>query len=261
MSAKMAFEKAEVLFKDEDYEDALEKYKHVKNKFPFSPYATKSELRIAEIHYNEEEYIEAASAFEVFRELHPNHHKLPYVLFQIGDCYVKQAPGQIARDHKATRKAVKYFRECHVRFPRSKYAAKARKAEQDARRTLGKKEEYVADYYYKMDQHLSSAMRYEWIYKRFGGLGFDEKCLYRAGKGFLLAGKETLEDVLDEYDDRSLDKDARYKLRYIRDQVKKGPMYLAILLKNFPSSGYAGDAKDYIKDTKRLLKELSKYVK
>ena len=59
--------------------------KTIKNKFPYSNYATEAQLKIADVYYMQESYGEAAVAYEAFRDLHPKHEKVPYAMFRIGE--------------------------------------------------------------------------------------------------------------------------------------------------------------------------------
>src|SRR5688572_18243984 len=63
------YQEAEQSLKDERYLIALEKYRDIKNRFPYSKRATDAELRIADTYYGQESYLEAVSAYEIFREL------------------------------------------------------------------------------------------------------------------------------------------------------------------------------------------------
>src|SRR5690242_19065455 len=62
-SPQGAFEMAEKLEKNERYEEAIQKYSDVKNKHPYSKYAVEAELKIADIQYTRENYIEAQNAY------------------------------------------------------------------------------------------------------------------------------------------------------------------------------------------------------
>src|SRR5688500_18813632 len=68
-----AFQLAERYEKDERYEEAITYFSEVKNKHPYSRFATSAELRIADIEFKRENFIEAESAYKLFKELHPDH--------------------------------------------------------------------------------------------------------------------------------------------------------------------------------------------
>src|SRR4051812_6021875 len=63
------YSEAERLFKDEQYLIAVEKFRDIKNRFPYSPRATDAELKIADSYFAQDTFLEAESAYEIFREL------------------------------------------------------------------------------------------------------------------------------------------------------------------------------------------------
>ena len=69
--------------KDERYDEAITQFNQVKNKFPYSRLATEAELRVAEIHFKRDEFIEAQAGYQTFKELHPSHPKGDYVTFRL----------------------------------------------------------------------------------------------------------------------------------------------------------------------------------
>ena len=68
-----AFKAAEALEKDERYEEAIPKFQEVKNKHPYSRFATEAELKIADIHFASENFEEAQASYQLFKEFHPKH--------------------------------------------------------------------------------------------------------------------------------------------------------------------------------------------
>lgn len=159
---------------DKRYVMALEKLKSLKNKFPYSHLATMAKLRIADVYFEEESYVEAAGAYESFRDMHPKHEKADYVLFRIAESYFNQLPGTEDRDLGPANKAIDAYREVIGLYPTSKYIPEAKKHLEEATEKLSSKERYVADFYYKREMYDSAAGRYEKITNRFPGTTADE---------------------------------------------------------------------------------------
>jgi outer membrane protein assembly factor BamD len=90
-----AFKQAEEYEKDERYEEAVQKYAEVKNKFPYSRFATQAEMKIADVHFTREAFIEAAGAYQLFKEFHPKHPQADYVTFRLALSYFNQLPSSI----------------------------------------------------------------------------------------------------------------------------------------------------------------------
>src|SRR5271154_4212480 len=89
-SAEAAFKAAEEFEKDERYEEALQKFNEVKNKHPYSKFAVEAELHVADIHYKREAFIEAATAYQLFKDFHPKNPKIDYVTFRLAMSYYEQ---------------------------------------------------------------------------------------------------------------------------------------------------------------------------
>lgn len=173
------FNEAETIFKDERYLIAIEKYRDIKNRFPYSSRAVDSELRIADTYFAQENYLEAESAYEIFRELHPSHPRSDYVQFRIGLSYYKEIPENSARDLSAADRAIEAFNALIEKYPKSEFVAKAREYSAEARKRLGEHENYVADFYYQRKHYLSASYRYASLLKDFPNMGYDEEALYR----------------------------------------------------------------------------------
>lgn len=184
-----AFKQAEELEKDELYEEAIAKFSDVKNKFPYSKLSTEAELRIADIHYKREAFIEAASAYQLFKEFHPKHPKSDYVTFRLAMSYFNQLPSTIDRDLSVAEKAILYFDEVLSSYPNSEYAAEAREKKYKALKMLAEKEMYIADFYAKRGMYDSALGRYETVLKRYPNLGLDAAALYGAAKSAIKSGE------------------------------------------------------------------------
>lgn len=184
-----AFKQAESLEKDELYEEAIAKYADVKNKFPYSKLATEAELKIADINYKREAYIEAQSAYQLFKEFHPKHPKSDYVTFRLAMSYFNQLPSTIDRDLSVAEKAILYFDEVLSSYPNSEYAAEAREKRHAALKMLAEKEMYIADFYAKKKMFDSALRRYEAVLKNYPNLGLDAAALYGAAMSAIKSGE------------------------------------------------------------------------
>ncbi len=162
-----AFSIAEEYEKSDLYEQAIKKYQDVKNRFPYSQFAVKSELAIADVHFKSESYAEAQVHYISFKDLHPTHPRIDYVIFQIGMSFFHQLPTTIDRDLSLATDAIKYFDEVQKRFPKSQYLKDALEKRDESQKMLAEKEEYIADFYYKREMFMSALKRYENIIRQF----------------------------------------------------------------------------------------------
>lgn len=175
-----AFAIAEEYDQGERYEEAIRRYTEVKNKFPYSNFATKSELAIADVYYKQESYAEAQVSYQMFKELHPTVPQSDYVQFRIGMSYYNQLPSTIDRDLTLANDAILNLSELIKKYPNSTHVAEAKEKRSAAIKMLAEKEEYIADFYFKRKIFDSALGRYEGLYNNFRGLGSDAKALSRA---------------------------------------------------------------------------------
>lgn len=160
---ELLYKQAEEDIEDDRYLTALEKLRMLKNKFPYSRFSALAQLRIADVNYLQESYFEAASNYELFRDLHPKHEKVAYALFRIGESYYNDAPGNIARDMTSAQKALDAYHNYLDKYPSAEDSKKATERVKEMRNALADKEKYIADFYFKREYYLSAIGRYEKI--------------------------------------------------------------------------------------------------
>lgn len=179
-TAEATFLLAQEYEKDERYDEAIKKYADVKNKYPYSQYAIKAELAIADVYYKEESYGEAQINYQTFRELHPTHPQIDYVIFRTGLSFYQQLPETIDRDLSLANDAIAAFDEIIQRFPNSGFVAEAKEKKESALKKLAQKEDYVGDFYFKRKIYDSALLRYEFLVANYPKLDLDERAIARA---------------------------------------------------------------------------------
>lgn len=175
-----AFAIAEEYDKDERYEVALQKYQDVKNKFPYSQYALKAELAIADVYYKQESYPEAQLAYQTFRDLHPKHPQIDYVVYKIAMSFYQQVPESIDRDLSTAKEAITNFKEIQEKFTSSTHVKESEDKRLELLKKLAAKEEYIASFYMKREQWASALRRWEGLLAQYPKLGYDETALSKA---------------------------------------------------------------------------------
>lgn len=217
------FQLAEEAFNDEHYLLALDRYREIKNRFPYHSRATDSDLRIADTYFAQESYIEAASAYEIFKELHPANPKSDYVQYQIAMSFYNQVPSSSARDLGAAYRAIDAFEVLRQRYPRSEYSIKAGNLILECRHKLAEHEEYVADFYFRRNHYLSASYRYTALLSEFSKMGYDEEALYRLGisyKNIRMSenAKDAFNRLLQEYPKTSYKSEVLAQLKEIENK-------------------------------------------
>jgi outer membrane protein assembly factor BamD len=179
-TAEGAFKLAEKYEKDERFEESITYYNEVKNKYPYNRLAIEAKLRIADIEYSRENYVEAESAYKLFKEFHPDHPRTDYVTFRLGLSVYHQLPPTTDRDLKLATTAIEYFKQLRENHPQSKHLAEAKEYLKKCEQMQADKAYYVADFYFIRDIWQSALGRYEDLLKDYPGYGYDAKALYGA---------------------------------------------------------------------------------
>jgi outer membrane protein assembly factor BamD len=159
--AEVLFKEAQELMDAERFILATEKLNLIKTQHPYSFYATPAELMQADILFQQENYVEAAAAYLIFRDFHPRHEKIPYVIFRIGESYFNQIPDTIDRDLEPAVEAIKYYNEIVQKYPDSSYRQEATEKIAKSKTMLRQKDEYIADFYFKTEEF--GAARYWYL--------------------------------------------------------------------------------------------------
>ena len=221
-TAEGAYQLRERYEKDERFEESVIKYTEVKNKHPYSRFALMAELKIADVQFTRESYIEAQYAYQTFKDLHPKHPQIDYVTYRLGLSFFNQLPSTIDRDLSLAEKAILYFDEVMASYATSQYAKEAAGKKAEALKMLAEKEMYIADFYFKKKQYGSALGRYETVLKTYANIdGMAPVALLGAAR----SAKETGD----------------------RDKVGR---YVQTLISKFPQSNEAAKAKSELSDVR-----------
>ncbi len=166
--AEILYKEAQILYKEERFLLAIEKLNTLKNQYPYSFYATPAELLHADILFEQENFVESAAAYLLFRDLHPKHEKISYVVYKIAESYYQQIPDTHDRDLGPAVEAIKYYDELIMKYPSSKYLKDGEKKINECKNKLRDKEQYIADFYFKTEVYSAARWRYLDILDNYG---------------------------------------------------------------------------------------------
>ena len=152
------------------YSGAVESFQMIKDRYPYSKYATLAELKMADALYQTQEYDAAYDAYDEFGRLHPKHNQMPYVLYQKGMCHFIQMKSN-DRDQSHTVKAKEEFERLIRQFPRDNYAHRARKNIRKCLIFLAENELVVGRFYFKMGKYRAALARYAYIVENYPDMG------------------------------------------------------------------------------------------
>ena len=237
LTAKQNYEKGVAELKDESYGEAKKYFQFVKQKFPFSKYATMAELALADTAFAQGNYTESIEAYKSFARLHPTHEKVEdgYVAFRICEGYFKDMPEDVfimppayEKDQSAVNDAAREMDEFRKRFPDSPYTKKLADMRKEVLKRLVDHEVYVARFYLKTDHARAAAMRIEDAIKRYPGSGREPELLCSLGETYLhmndpLRAKETFNRVVAEYGGAPEARRSELYLEYITRRFGPNP--------------------------------------
>jgi outer membrane protein assembly factor BamD len=161
--AEVLFKEAKDLISKSRYIQASEKLNSLRSQYPYSFYATHAELLQADILFAQENYVESAAAYILFRDFHPKHEEMGYVIHRISESFYRQLPETFDRDLSAGIEASKYYQELLQLYPNTPYVTDARERITKIEDMIQKKEIYIADFYFKTKDFQAAKARYEEI--------------------------------------------------------------------------------------------------
>lgn len=200
------YKSAEEDIEADRYQMALKKLRKLKNKFPYSRLSVVAKLRMADVYFLQENYVEAAAAYESFIELHPKNDKVPYAAYRVGESNFESIPSKAARDLTPATHALESFEDFLEKYGSKdeKLAQEARKKIKEIRDKLAEKQLYVGDYYRSWEFPKSAIKRYNHLMDKYP----DSKHLTEAKNGLQAAeadlkalSPEEREEMRPHYDD------------------------------------------------------------
>ncbi|MDJ0788938.1 MAG: outer membrane protein assembly factor BamD [Myxococcota bacterium] len=168
------------IFDTTDYQGAIDKFQDIADNYPYSDYATLAELRIADAFFQQESWEEAVSYYRDFAELHPDHEKVPYTIYQAAMAHYKRSR-TAGRDQTPTKKAIDHLDRLITEYPHAPETADAEIMWRELRTRLGKHVIGIADFYLDRSEYQSAADRYRSVLNEYPGLGLDAEALYKLG--------------------------------------------------------------------------------
>ena len=177
--------------KDHHYPEAIRFFDFVKAKYPFSKVSALSDLRIADIKFDQSHWAEAADGYEKFVKDHPSSEEVEYAQYRAGLAHLKGTPPEFflfppqeEKDQRETEKAFSSLKDFVEKRPDSQYLPDAKKSLTRAEDILALREMYVGDYYYKRGYYQGAASRYEWLVDNYPDATLAEPALLKMARSF-----------------------------------------------------------------------------
>lgn len=142
------------------YDNAIETFEKVKDRYPYSEQATLAQIKVADAYFYKKKYDEAMQAYREFEKLHPTSKAVPYCIYREGLCNYRQK-STIDRDQTYTQKAIDEFKRLKQKFPNCEYIPKVDHYLALCRKDLAEHDFYVAEFYYKTKRYQAASERYQ----------------------------------------------------------------------------------------------------
>lgn len=166
-SVKLNFEAGEEALKNAEYDKAITYFQFVRSKYPFSKYASLSDLKIADAKFAQKKWLDAASAYEVFIRLHPRHEDVALASYRVGISYFHAVPSDFfllppatSRDQSFTKEALAAIERFILQFPNSEHVPDAKVKRALLFSYLAKHNQDIAAYYLRRGRYLAAVNRH-----------------------------------------------------------------------------------------------------
>lgn len=185
------------------YQEAIRYFEWTKNNFPYSQYAALSELALADMAYQRDDFTTAATTYGDFVKTHPSHPKAAYAAYRVGLSAYRDRPSEwfllppaFEKDQTTVKQALDALQKFTLTYPASEFVPDAKKLIAECRERLGKHERYVADFYFKRDAWKGAAGRYLILADQYGDLDGGKtrgEALWFAGQSYGRLGDQARE--------------------------------------------------------------------
>ena len=163
-----------------NYSKAIETFQTIIDNYPYSEYAVRAEIEIADAYFADGRWEEALSYYRDFGDLHPQNERVPYTILRSAQCHYEQI-GSINRDQTSSREALHFLDLLLRRFPYAPEAAEGERMMHELRTRLAKNVMMTGDFYLSRQEFQAAAERYRQVLNGFPGLGLDAEALFKLG--------------------------------------------------------------------------------
>ncbi len=167
---KELFKYANYLKKQSSYLEALEHFKQLRGRFLYSPLAKEADLAIADIYFQQKDWIQAVQAYKFFYERHPKHPQNDRVSFYLALSYFHQLPSTPDRDLSLSTETIKYFDQHLKHFPASTYKKEATDHKNKVLLLLAQKEWMIAKFHIRQNREKSALPYVKKLLKKYSNL-------------------------------------------------------------------------------------------
>jgi outer membrane protein assembly factor BamD len=176
LTEKDFYERIQSSLNSKNWSVAISNLNLLESQFPFGKYAEQGQLELVYAQYKTGDYESSIASADRFVRLHPQHPNVDYAFYVKGLSQISQTGGFFdsfmptdtsMRDIGEARLAFSTLTELLSRYPKSPYAADARKRLISLRNRLARAEIHVANYYFTRGAYLAAANRGRYVVENF----------------------------------------------------------------------------------------------
>jgi outer membrane protein assembly factor BamD len=159
-----------------NYAGAIQYYKGLESRYPFSPEARQAQLDLIYLYFRSQQPEQAIDAAQQFEKENPTHERIDYCLYMRGRILFEKDPNILEklfkvdlsmRPPKETLRSFGVFQELIRRFPNSEYVPDARQRMTFLRNRLASYENHVARYYVKRGAYVAAINRAKYALEHY----------------------------------------------------------------------------------------------
>lgn len=232
-----AYRKSMRLYQNGDYSDAVDGFETVFQLGRGTEYARNAQYYMAESHFQNENYLLAASEYERYISLYPRSERREEVAFKEAYCYYELSP-RYRLDQKYTRRAIEKFNLFESRYPNSERIQEIAEYEKELREKLAHKLYNAADLYMRIDEYEAAAIYYGLTIDQYPGTSWAEVALVDQIYAYVTYADNSVQSKQQERYQKAVDSYEKY-------------------LQLFPNGEHRSLADEYVDDARVALAQLN----
>jgi outer membrane protein assembly factor BamD len=181
------FAQAMLIFDNQQYEVASEKFKNIERIYPLSNEAIQSQIMQGFINYIILDYDTAIFQFSRVINRYPSLKNIDYVYYMKALCFYEQISHE-GLDGRFNDLALENLDQVIQRFPKSKYAKDSLQKKILVKSNIAAKHMSIARFYQKEKKYTAALNRYKKVINSFQETKFVPEALYRVSEIYLSLG-------------------------------------------------------------------------
>ena len=186
-SPEIQFTQAMLMFDNQQYEIATDKFKNIERIYPLSNEAIQSQIMQGFINYILLDYDTAILQFNRVINKYPSLKNIDYVYYMKALCFYEQISHE-GLDGKFNDLALENLDQVIQRFPNSKYAKDSFQKKILVKSNIAAKHMSIGRFYQKEKKYTAALNRYKIVINSFQETKFAPEALYRVSEIYLSLG-------------------------------------------------------------------------